>query len=88
VVLRGEVRCEETHGRLRHRARHEQVEDDGETPAGAGDGHAVAGGVFGKAQALGAITKEGSMALGGVQGGAGIQHGQVGDELGRGLALP
>src|SRR5258707_5549855 len=45
----------------------------------------VAGGVLGEPEHLRAVGEERTVAFGGVEGGSGVEHGQVGDELDRGL---
>jgi hypothetical protein len=88
VVLRREVPAQQAHGGGAHFSRGEEIKDHREAPAGPGGLDAIAGGVFREPESLSAITEEGPVALGGVDGRAGIEGGQMGHELDRGLALP
>jgi hypothetical protein len=68
--------------------RGEQVEDHREAPTGAGGRSARTRGILGESKGLGAVGEERPVALGRVDGRTRVQDGQMGDELGRRLALP
>jgi hypothetical protein len=56
-------------------------------PAGPSRLDAVAGGILGEPKGLGAVAEERAIALSSVERRAAIERGQMGDQLGRGLAL-
>ena len=87
MVLRREVRCQQADGGQAQGARSQQIEDQWEAPAGPSGLDAVAGGILGEPKGLGAITEERAVALSGVEHRATIERGQMGHQLGRGLAL-
>ena len=88
MVLRRETRTQPPHGREREIARRQQIEDHGKAPAGASGVDPVAGRVFRKSQGASAIAEERSVTFSGLERRPRIEHGQVGDQLGRSLALP
>src|SRR6266851_1771844 len=87
MVLGREVPPQQPDGGEGHRARGEGLEEDGKASAGSSRLDAIAGGVFGEAKHLRAVTEEGPEALGGVERRPGVERRQVRDELDRGLAL-
>ena len=88
VVLRREVRPQQTDGGQAQRARSQEIEDQREAPAGPSGLDAVAGGILGEPKGLRAIAEERTIALSGVEHRAAIERGQMGDQLGQGFALP
>jgi hypothetical protein len=88
VVLRREVPCQQADGGQGEGARSQELEDQGEAPAGSSGRDAIARGILGEPKGLGAIGKERAVALGGIEGRAAIERGQMGHQLDRGLALP
>ena len=87
VVLRREVRTQHPHGRQRHRAGGEPIEDHRKETTGAGGSDAIARGVLGQAEDGGAVAEERTVALGGVDRRPGVERRQVRHELGGGLAF-
>jgi len=87
VVLRREVPCQQADGGQGQGARSQELEDLWEAPAGSSGLDTVAGGIFGEAKGLGAISEERAVALSGVERRAAIEGGQMGHQLDRGLAL-
>ena len=87
MILRREVPPQQAHGGEGHLSRGEQIQDHREAPAGPGGLDAIARGVFREPKGLGAIAEEGPIGLGGVDGGTGIERGQVGHQLDRRFAL-
>jgi hypothetical protein len=87
VVLRREVRSQQTNGAQAQRAGCQEIEDEREAPAGPSGLDAVAGGILGEPKGLRAIAEERTIALSGVEHRAAIERGQMGDQLGRGLTL-
>jgi hypothetical protein len=57
------------------------VEDSRKPPAGARHRDAAAGGILGEPKRLGAIGEESPVSLGGVEDGARVEGGQMGEEL-------
>jgi len=68
-----------------HRAGGKQVENHRKVPAGSSRLDAIAGGVLGEPKHVRAVGEERTVAFGGVEGGSGVERGQVGHELGRRL---
>jgi len=87
VIFRREVPPQQSHGGEGHLSRGEQIEDRREAAGGARGLNSVARRVFRQPQRLGAIAEEGAIALGRVDGRAVVEGGQVGHEVGAGLAL-
>ncbi len=87
MVLPCEVRTQDPDGGEGYRAGDEGLEDDGKVSAGSGRLDTVAGGVLGEPEHLRAVSEERTVALGGEEGGSGVEHGQMRDELDRCLAL-
>jgi len=81
VVLRRQVRTQHPDGREGHRAGGQQVEDHRKVSAGSSRLDTVAGGVLGEPKHLRAVGEERTVALSGVEGGSGVERGQVGHEL-------
>ena len=86
MVVGGEVRREKPDGGEMNRALGEQVEDDGEPTGGASGVDAVVGLVLGEAKDVPTVDEEGRIALPEVDV-AGVELGEVGDELGGRLTL-
>ncbi len=87
VVLLREVLCQQADGGQGQGAGSQELEDQGEAPAGPSGLDAVAGGIFGEPKGLGAIVEERAVALTEEERRAAIERGQMGDQLDRGLAL-
>ena len=86
MVGGSQVRSEKPYRREVEHSLREPVEDDGEAAGGAGGLDAVVGLVLGEAEGVAAVDEEGGIALPEMEV-AGVELGEVGDELGRGLAL-
>ena len=80
MVLRREVRRQQTNGRQVHRALREQVQHDRELPRGPRSLDPVAGGSFGEPKHLRAVSEETSRPFAAVEF-APVELGQMGDEL-------
>jgi hypothetical protein len=80
VILRPQVRRQETDGCQVHGSVRQQVEDHGKLPRGPRGLDAVAGGRLGEPEDLGAIPEEGTRAFAAVEL-AHFEHGKVRDQL-------
>ena len=87
MVLRREVASQQADGGQGQGARSQELEDQGEAAAGSRGLYATASGIFGEPKGLGAVAEQRAVALSGVECRAAIELGQMGHQLGRGLAL-
>ena len=87
VILRRELPGQAANVRQVRGARGQQVEDDREATAGAGDGGAGAGGVLREAKHGGAVVEERAEPKTFIKTRAILERGKVGDELDRSVAL-